>query len=92
MSASLLMGTRRVAVARVNASEIQLSKTASILNSLSIAGSAMLTDEPMNGTAKFVIVVTISATFFVLLEWSSGSWLFTIFLLADSGNNGSDEQ
>ena len=49
----------------------QLESTASILNSLSIDGRAMLTDAAMKGHEKFAIVVTIRAT--VLFDITRGA-------------------
>lgn len=51
---------------RVNDKAIQLKSTASILNSRSIEGRAMLIDAAMNGQEKFAIVVTMSATVLVV--------------------------
>lgn len=43
------MGTRNIAEASMNAVETQLRSTASIANSVPIAGRAMFTAEPMKG-------------------------------------------
>ncbi len=43
----------------------QLNKTASIANSLPIEGSAILTEEPINGVRKEAIAATSNAEFFM---------------------------
>jgi len=61
ISEALPNGTRNIAAARRNEIDTQLSKTASIANSLPIAGSAMLTEDIMNGRRKELSETTISA-------------------------------
>jgi hypothetical protein len=56
ISAILPKGTANMADVNKNAVGIQLSKIASAANSEAIAGSAMLTEEPINGVKKEAIV------------------------------------
>ena len=58
---------------RVNDRAIQLKSTASILNSRSIEGRAMLIDEPMKGHEKFATVLTISTTLFMVFARRNSS-------------------
>ena len=52
MSANLPKGTRDTAAAKRYEVATQLNKTASVLNSFPMAGSAILTDEIINGVKK----------------------------------------
>ena len=61
MSAILPEGTRNIAADSKYDVATQLSKTASIVNSLPIAGSAIFTEEPMNAVANEPKVVTVNA-------------------------------
>jgi len=56
ISAILPNGTANIADVNRNAVGIQLSKIASVANSEAIAGSAILTEEPINGVKKEAIV------------------------------------
>lgn len=62
MSAILPKGTRKIAVAKRYEAVTQLSKTASMANSLPIEGRAMLTEEIINGARKEAKVATSNAT------------------------------
>ncbi len=61
MSAIRPKGTANIAAASKKAVGIQLRTMASAANSAPIEGSAMLTDEPMNGVKKLANVATTSA-------------------------------
>jgi hypothetical protein len=65
MSAILPKGTRNTAMARRYAVGTQLSKIASMANSLPIEGRAILMEEAINGARK-ELKVAISSTAFLL--------------------------
>jgi hypothetical protein len=67
MSAILPNGTRKTAVAKRNAVATQPSKTASMANSFPIVGSAILTEDPIKGMRKEVIVTTSNTAFLLTL-------------------------
>lgn len=69
MSAILPKGTANIAATNRNDVGIQLSRIASVWNSIPIAGSAMLMAALMNGVAKDAMVAIINAD--ILTDLSS---------------------
>ena len=69
MSAILPKGTANIAATNRNDVGIQLSRMASVWNSIPIAGSAMLTAALMKGVANDAMVAIINAD--ILIDLSS---------------------